>query len=77
MNFGFQSTPLSSLTAQAGESSDLVREIEVLKQQLRIYADDFKCERQDRERMQGEKEKLEADLKESKERITMLEEQVN
>jgi len=72
----FQSTPLSSLAAQAGESSDMVKEIEVLKEQLRIYADDFKCERQDRERMQDEKEKLENELKEAKERIALLENQV-
>lgn len=77
MLYGLQNSPLSSLAAQAGESSDLVKEVEVLKQQLRIYADDFKCEREDRERMQGEKEKLETELKESKERILVLEEQLN
>jgi small-conductance mechanosensitive channel len=75
-----QPLPASSQSAASGvtgeSSQDVVKEIEVLKQQLRVYVDDFTCERQDRERMQNEKEKLETELRDVHEEVAVLKEQV-
>ena len=54
----------------------LLNQIEVLKQQLRIYADDFATEREDRERNQAEKEKMREELNAMKEQVQTLEQQV-
>ena len=56
--------------------AELVDQIEVLKQQLRVYADDFATEREDRERNQAEKEKLQEELDAVKEQLQTLEQQV-
>ena len=55
---------------------DVIDQIEVLKQQLRVYADDFATEREDRERNQAEKEKLREELIAVKEQVQTLEQQV-
>lgn len=54
----------------------MIDQIEVLKQQLRVYADDFASEREDRERNQTEKEKLREELNAVKEQVQTLEQQV-
>ena len=56
--------------------AEVVDQIEVLKQQLRVYADDFATEREDRERNQAEKEKLKEELDAVKEQLQALEQQV-
>lgn len=56
--------------------AEVVDQIEVLKQQLRVYADDFATEREDRERNQAEKEKLKEELDAVKEQLHALEQQV-
>lgn len=55
---------------------EVIDQIEVLKQQLRVYADDFASEREDRERNQTEKEKLREELNVVKEQVQTLEQQV-
>ena len=55
---------------------DVIDQIEVLKQQLRVYADDFANEREDRERNQAEKEKMREELNALKDQIQNLEQQV-
>lgn len=55
---------------------EVIDQIEVLKQQLRVYADDFASEREDRERNQTEKEKLREELNAVKEQVQTLEQQV-
>ncbi|EDO30495.1 predicted protein [Nematostella vectensis] len=69
-----ESLPPASFTQ--GTPADIINEIEVLKQQLRVYADDFTSERQDRERVQAEKEKISEQLKAVKEQVLALEEQL-
>ncbi|XP_029206825.2 TNFAIP3-interacting protein 1-like isoform X2 [Acropora millepora] len=54
---------------------EVIDQIEVLKQQLRVYADDFASEREDRERNQTEKEKLREELNVVKEQVQTLEQQ--
>lgn len=56
--------------------AEVVDQIEVLKQQLRVYADDFATEREDRERNQAEKEKLKEELVAVKEQLQALEQQL-
>lgn len=56
--------------------AEVIDQIEVLKQQLRVYADDFATEREDRERNQTEKEKLKEELDAVKEQLQALEQQV-
>lgn len=56
--------------------AEVVDQIEVLKQQLRVYADDFATEREDRERNQTEKEKLKEELDAMKEQVHALEQQL-
>lgn len=56
--------------------AEVIDQIEVLKQQLRIYADDFATEREDRERNQAEKEKMKEELNTMKEQVQALEQQV-
>lgn len=56
--------------------AEVVDQIEVLKQQLRVYADDFATEREDRERNQAEKEKLKEELDAVKEQLHALEQQL-
>ena len=48
----------------------------MLKQQLRVYADDFATEREDRERNQSEKEKLKEELDAVKQQLQACEQQV-
>lgn len=55
---------------------EVIDQIEVLKQQLRVYADDFATEREDRERNQAEKEKMREELTVVKEQVQTLEQQV-
>lgn len=55
---------------------EVIDEIEVLKQQLRVYADDFAKEREDRERNQAEKEKMREELNAVRDQIQNLEQQV-
>lgn len=76
-------TPTRSLPSWPGTTAygqqipaELVDQIEVLKQQLRVYADDFATEREDRERNQAEKEKLREELDVVKEQLQTLEQQV-
>ena len=54
----------------------MIDQIEVLKQQLRVYADDFATEREDRERNQAEKEKMREELNAVREQVQALEQQV-
>nr|XP_058970734.1 TNFAIP3-interacting protein 1-like [Pocillopora verrucosa]XP_058970735.1 TNFAIP3-interacting protein 1-like [Pocillopora verrucosa]XP_058970736.1 TNFAIP3-interacting protein 1-like [Pocillopora verrucosa] len=56
--------------------AEVIDQIEVLKQQLRVYADDFATEREDRERNQTEKEKLKEELDAVKEQLQALEQQL-
>lgn len=56
---------------------EVIDQIEVLKQQLRVYADDFATEREDRERNQAEKEKMRDELVAVKEQVQALEQQVS
>lgn len=56
---------------------EVIDQIEVLKQQLRVYADDFATEREDRERNQAEKEKMRDELAAVKEQVQALEQQVS
>ncbi|XP_022807973.1 TNFAIP3-interacting protein 1-like [Stylophora pistillata] len=56
--------------------AEVLDQIEVLKQQLRVYADDFATEREDRERNQAEKEKLKEELDAVKEQLHALEQQL-
>ena len=53
-----------------------IHEIELFKQQLRTYADDFATERKHRERSQAEKEKLREELNTVKDQVQILERQV-
>lgn len=76
-------TPTQSLPSWPGTTAygqqipaELIDQIEVLKQQLRVYADDFATEREDRERNQSEKEKLREELDAVKEQLQTLEQQV-
>ena len=57
-------------------SPEVIDEIEVLKQQLRVYAGDFAKEREDRERNQVEREKMREELNAMKDQIQTLEQQV-
>ncbi|XP_020624439.1 TNFAIP3-interacting protein 1-like isoform X1 [Orbicella faveolata] len=77
------STPTQSLPSWPGTTAygqqipaELIDQIEVLKQQLRVYADDFATEREDRERNQAEKEKLREELDAVKEQLQTLEQQL-
>ena len=77
------SSPTQSLPSWPGTTAngqqipaELIDQIEVLKQQLRVYADDFATEREDRERNQAEKEKLREELDAVKEQLQTLEQQV-
>ena len=77
------STPTQSLSSWPGTAAygqqippEVIDQIEVLKQQLRVYADDFATEREDRERNQSEKEKLKEELDAVKEQLQALEQQV-
>ena len=54
----------------------VIDDIEMLKQQVRVYADDFANEREDRERNQAEKEKMREELNAVKDQIQNLEQQV-
>lgn len=56
--------------------AEVIDQIEVLKQQLRVYADDFATEREDRERNQAEKEKMREELNSVREQVQTLEQQV-
>ncbi len=76
-------TPTQSLPSWPGTTTyghqippEVIDQIEVLKQQLRVYADDFASEREDRERNQSEKEKLKEELDVVKEQLGTLEQQV-
>ncbi len=77
-------TPTQSLPSlPAGTTSyghqippEVIDQIEVLKQQLRVYADDFATEREDRKRNQSEKEKLKEELDAVKDQLGTLEQQV-
>ncbi|KAL9970988.1 hypothetical protein ACROYT_G023460 [Oculina patagonica] len=76
-------TPTQSLPSlPAGTTSyghqippEVIDQIEVLKQQLRVYADDFATEREDRKRNQSEKEKLKEELDAVKDQLGTLEQQ--
>lgn len=48
----------------------------MLKQQIRVYADDFANERSDRERIQADKETLKEKLNARESEIALLKEQV-
>ncbi|XP_078383097.1 uncharacterized protein LOC144665683 isoform X2 [Oculina patagonica] len=76
-------TPTQSLPSWPGTTTyghqippEVIDQIEVLKQQLRVYADDFATEREDRERNQSEKEKLKEELDAVKDQLGTLEQQV-
>ena len=58
-------------------SPEIIDQIEALKQQLRVYADDFQSERSDRERVQSEKDALKETLDAVQEQVLVLEEQVS
>ena len=55
----------------------MAQQIEVLKQQVSAYADDFANELADRERIQADKEALEKRLKEYEREIALRNEQVD
>ena len=57
-------------------SSNVAEQIEVLKQQIRVYADDFSNERSDRERIQAEKEMLKEKNKACEDELALLKQQV-
>ncbi|XP_068706018.1 TNFAIP3-interacting protein 1-like [Montipora foliosa] len=72
---GLPSSPGSLHTSQQ-IPAEVIDQIEVLKQQLRVYADDFASEREDRERNQAEKEEMREELNAVKEQVQTLEQQV-
>ena len=51
-------------------------QIEMLKQQITVYADDFANERSDRERIQADREAQKEVIKEFEREIKLLKEQV-
>ena len=75
--------PVSSSSSSSSDThtsqeipEEVIDQIEVLKQQLIVYADDFASEREDRERNQAEKEKLQEELNAVKEQVQTVEQQV-
>ena len=72
---GLPSSPGSTHASQQ-IPAEVIDQIEVLKQQLRVYADDFASEREDRERNQAEKEEMREELNAVKEQVQTLEQQV-
>ncbi len=58
------------------QSNNLAEQIEMLKQQISVYADDFANERADRERIQTDREAQKERLKEFEREIALLKEQV-
>ena len=59
------------------QSNNLAEQIEMLKQQISVYADDFANERADRERIQTDREAQKERLKEFEREIALLKEQVD
>ncbi len=55
----------------------MAQQIEVLKQQVSVYAGEFANERADRERIQADKEALEERLEEYEREIALRNEQVD
>ncbi|XP_078407382.1 TNFAIP3-interacting protein 1 [Cetorhinus maximus] len=72
------STPHPPLFSNAGEScmntrrTELLTQIDVLKQQVKIFEEDFQRERSDRERMNEEKEELKQKLEKVQSEIMLL-----
>ncbi|XP_041049213.1 TNFAIP3-interacting protein 1 isoform X2 [Carcharodon carcharias] len=72
------STPHPPLFSNTGEScmnarrTELLTQIDVLKQQVKIFEEDFQRERSDRERMNEEKEELKQKLEKVQSEITLL-----
>ncbi|XP_067833769.1 TNFAIP3-interacting protein 1-like, partial [Heptranchias perlo] len=72
------SAPQPPLFSTAGESCmntrrhELLTQIEVLKQQVKIFEEDFQRERSDRERMNEEKEELRQKLEKVQSQIMLL-----
>ena len=60
-----------------GPSSNVAEQIEMLKQQISVYADDFASERSDRERIQADRETQKERIKEFEKEIALLKEQVS
>ena len=58
------------------QSLNEAEQIEMLKQQISVYADDFATERADRERIQADRETLKEQLKQFEREIDLLKEQV-
>jgi chromosome segregation ATPase len=54
----------------------MTEQIEMLKQQISVYADDFANERSDRERIQADREAQKERIKEYERDIPLLKEQV-
>ena len=59
-----------------GQSSNVAEQIEMLKQQISLYAEDFASERSDRERIQAERETQKEQIEELNKEIALLKEQV-
>ena len=59
------------------QSGSMTEQIEMLKQQISVYADDFANERADRERIQADREAMKDRLKEFEREIALLKQQVN
>ncbi|XP_048459496.1 TNFAIP3-interacting protein 1 isoform X1 [Rhincodon typus] len=76
------SSPQLALFSNAGDScmsarrTELLTQIEVLKQQVKIFEEDFQRERSDRERMNEEKEELRQKLEKVQTQMTLLNTQV-
>ncbi|XP_078062901.1 TNFAIP3-interacting protein 1, partial [Mustelus asterias] len=76
------SPPHPPVFSSAGEScmnarrAELLTQIEVLKQQVKIFEEDFQRERSDRERMNEEKEELKQKLEKVQSQVTLLNTQV-
>lgn len=54
----------------------MAEQIEMLKHQISLYAEDFASERSDRERIQAERETQKEQIEELKKEIALLKEQV-
>ncbi|XP_043925339.1 TNFAIP3-interacting protein 1 isoform X2 [Protopterus annectens] len=59
-------------TGMAARRQDLLTQIEVLSQQVKIFEEDFQKERSDRERMHEEKEELKKELKKMQSKISVM-----
>ncbi|XP_048395614.1 TNFAIP3-interacting protein 1 isoform X2 [Stegostoma tigrinum] len=68
MSHGFDSTEIM----RQSHPEELTTQIEVLKQQVQIFEEDFQKERCDRERMNEEKEELKKNIEHLQSKLTLL-----